>query len=53
MNLNDKNLYKYTHTNSHNVCGGHKEQVSNGELDALKGSARLIINQERGRLEYL
>ena len=52
MNLNNKNLYKYTYTNSHNAYGGHKELVSNGELNALKGSARLI-NQERGRLEYL
>lgn len=47
MNLNNKNLYKYTCTNSHNAYGGNKEQVSDGELTALKSSASLIINQER------
>lgn len=47
MNPNNKNLYKYTCTNSHNEYRGNKEQVSNGELNALKGSASLLINQER------
>lgn len=47
MNLNNKNLYKYTCTNSHDAYGGNKEQVSNGELNALQVSASLIINQER------
>lgn len=47
MNLNNKNLYKHTSINSHNAYGGNKEQVSNGEITALKASASLIINQER------
>lgn len=47
MNLNNKNLYKDAYTNSHNTYGGNKEQVSNGELSALKGSARLLINHKR------
>lgn len=47
MNLNNKNLYKDAYTNSHNAYGGNKEQVSNGELSALKGSARLLINHKR------
>lgn len=47
MNWNHKNLYKDTDTNSHNAYGGSKEQVSNGELNALKCLASFIINQKR------
>lgn len=53
MNLNNKNLYNYTCTNLHNTFGGNKEQVSNGELNALKCSASLIVNQEREAWVYV
>lgn len=44
MNLNNKNVYKYTCRNSHSAYGGNKKRVSNGELNALKDLARLIIS---------
>lgn len=53
MNLNNKNLYKYTYTSLPNAYGGNKEDISNGELNALRGLARRIMNQERGRREAL
>lgn len=35
MNLNNKNLYKYTCTYLYNAYGSNKEQVNNGELNTL------------------